>query len=396
LKKPVETFVIGLVALAHAVSHFFQIMLAPLFPLIKEDLGVSYAALGFAVALFYALSALCQPVAGFIVDRFGGRAVLIAGMSGLTLGMVVAGNATGYPMLVAGAAIAGLGNSVFHPADFSILNLRVGTDRLGYAYSAHGVAGAIGYAASPMLSGVVAVAFGWHAALFAAAAVGTLMVLLLLSNWGLLAPAMPAERKAGKPLDLRMIFTVPVVMCFLYFTVYACGLSGVQSFGVAAMTAQYGVAKEIAFTALTAYMAGSAAGIFAGGFIATRTARHDVVAATGLFFGACAVFLIASRAVPAGALPLFLGLAGACIGATGPSRDLIVRASTPAGATGRVYGFVYSGFDVGGFVMPVFYGWLMDHSLPHGVFYVSAAFTALAMATVLNLPGRRQPAIQRT
>jgi MFS family permease len=396
LKRPVETFVIGLVALAHAVSHFFQLMLAPLFPLIKEDLGVSYASLGFAVALFYALSALLQPVAGFVVDRFGGRAVLVLGMGGLALGMVVAGTAASYPVLLAGAAIAGLGNSVFHPADFSILNSRVGAGRLGYAYSAHGVAGAIGYAASPMLSGVVAVAFGWHAALFAAAGVGAVMVLLLLSNWSLLAAVLPAERKPARPGDLRAIFTGPVVMCFLYFIVYACGLSGVQSFGVAAMTAQYDVAKQLAFTALTAYMVGSAIGIFAGGFIATRTARHDLVAASGLFLGACAVFLIAAHAVPAASLPLFLGLAGAFIGATGPSRDLIVRASTPAGATGRVYGFVYSGFDVGGFVMPVFYGWLMDHSLPQGVFYVSAAFTVLAMATVLNLPGRRQPAIQRT
>jgi MFS family permease len=395
MRRPGDAFVIVLVALAHGTSHFFQLMLAPLFPLIKEDLGVSYAALGFVVALFYALSALLQPVAGFVVDRFGGRAALLAGMGGLTLGMMVAGSASSYEMLVAGAAIAGLGNSVFHPADFSILNARVGAERLGYAYSAHGVAGAFGYAASPMFSGSVSVLFGWHNAVLAAAGVGVLMFLMLASNWSLLAAAAPAERKPAQPVDIRILFVAPVVMCFLYFTIYACGLSGVQSFSVAAMTAQYGVTKELAFSALTAYMVGSAAGIFSGGFIATRTTRHDVVAATGLFLGACSVFLIAAHAVPAGGLPVFLGLAGVCIGATGPSRDLIVRASTPAGATGRVYGFVYSGFDVGGFLMPVFYGWLMDHQLPQGVFYVSAGFTALAMATVLNLPGRK-PAIQRT
>ena len=390
MKQSADKAVIGVIALAHAVSHFFQLTLAPLFPLIKEDLGVSYASLGFAVALFYALSAFGQPLAGFIVDRFGGRAVLVVGMSGLTLGMTIVGFSSSYPALVAGAAVAGLGNSVFHPADFSILNARVGADRLGYAYSAHGVAGAFGYAASPMFSGGFALVFGWHGALFAVAGVGVAMVLLLLSQWNRLGAAEPAAaKKSAAPVDLRVIFALPVVMCFLYFTLYACGLSGVQSFSVAAMRVQYEVAAAFASSALTAYMIGSAAGIFTGGIIATRSARHDLVAASGLFLGACSVFAIASHAISAGALPVALGFAGYCIGATGPSRDMIVRASTPAGATGRVYGFVYSGFDVGGFLMPTFYGWLMDHNLPQGVFYLSAGFTLIAMATVLNLPGRR-------
>ena len=387
--------VISLVALAHGISHFSQLIVAPLFPLIKEELGVSYAALGFAVALFYALSAIFQPVAGFVVDRFGARSVLLSGVGFLTAGTLLAGISGSYLLLVLGMAIAGIGNSVFHPSDFSILNARVSGPRLGYAYSAHGMAGSLGYAAAPVFSGSLGALVGWHNALIAAAGVGLAVFLLLLTN----SKKMEIERhtapQAKTPLaqDVRVLMAAPVLLCFLYFAIYAAGLAGLQSFSVTAMTVQYGVTAALASSALTAYMIGSASGIFLGGFIAARTTRHDLVAASGLALGAFWVFLIASNAVPGAALPGILALAGFCVGATGPSRDLIVRASTPPGATGKVYGFVYSGLDVGSLSTPVFYGWLMDRSLPQGVFYTVFGLTALAIFTVLQLPGRtKQPA----
>jgi len=389
-----NTAVISLVALAHGTSHFFQLVTAPLFPLIKDDLGVSYAALGFVMALFYTVSAICQPIAGFVVDRFGGRTVLIAGIGLQAAGTLVAALSGSYAMLVVGSLLAGVGNSVFHPADFSILNSRVEPGRLGHAYSAHGVAGSLGYAAAPAFSGTLGALFGWHAALLAAAGVGLAVFLLLVVNAGKLHVSESVSRQTAARQDLRVLFAAPVVMCFLYFAIYAAGLAGLQSFGVAAMTVQYGVAAALASSALTAYMVGSACGIFAGGFIAGRTERHDLVAASGLALGAAAMLLIASGGVPGAALPAILGCAGLAIGATGPSRDMIVRASTPSGATGRVYGFVYSGLDVGQLATPVFFGWLMDSGLPQGVFYGICGFTALAIVTVLQLPGRR-PVTQR-
>ena len=390
MKRTGDAAVIGLVALAHGLSHFFQLIIAPLFPLIKEELGVSYAALGFVVALFYAISALFQPVAGFVVDRFGGRAVLLGGVACLALGTLLAGSAPSYGVLVAGAALAGLGNSVFHPADFSILNARIGSERLGHAYSAHGIAGSLGYASAPVFSGSLGALVGWHSALYAAAGVGLCMFILLLVNWRRLHMPDAHEKRPQGKTDFRILFAAPVVMCFLYFAIYAGGLSGLQSFSVSAMTVQYEVTAALASSALTAYMIGSAAGIFTGGFIATRTSRHDLVAAGGLLLSAGWVSLIALQLIPGSALPVFLALSGFCVGATGPSRDMIVRASTPPGATGRVYGFVYSGLDVGSLSTPVFYGWLMDHSLPQGVFYTVAGLTLLAMLTVLQLPGRRK------
>ena len=394
MKNRQDAVVIGLVSLAHATSHFFQLIIAPLFPLIKADFGVSYAALGFVVALFYALSAIGQPIAGFVVDRFGARGVLLGGIGCMVAGVTLAALAPDYPVLVAGAALAGIGNAVFHPADFTIINSRVRVDRLGYAFSAHGMAGSLGYASAPLFSGTVGALFGWHVALFSAAAVGMGVLALMFSLRSFLQVTLEAHAGARKPLgeEISVLLAAPVVLCFLYFAIYAAGLAGLQSFSVAAMTVQYGVSTALASAALTAYMVGSAAGVLAGGFVATRTARHDLVAAFGLAASASAILLVALGKVPGAALPATLAFCGFFVGSTGPSRDMIVRASAPAGSTGRVYGFVYSGLDVGSLATPVLYGWLMDHNLPQAVFLMVSGLTALAMLTVLRLPGRTRRA----
>lgn len=391
MKKSDDAVVISLVAVAHGVSHFFQLIAAPLFPLIKDDLGVSYAALGFALALFYTVSAIGQPIAGFVVDRFGARTVLMAGVALEAFGVLAMGLSHGYPTFVAGAALAGLGNSVFHPADFTILNSRVAPARLGYAFSAHGVSGSLGYAAAPAVSGALGALFGWHTALMVAAGLGLVVLAALASQAHRLhTPARPqAEKRIPLAQDVRVLMSAPVVLCFLYFAVYAAGLVGVQSFSVTAITLQFDVPATLASGALTAYMVASAAGIFAGGFIATRVSRHDLVAASGLGAGAIALLMVAMGQVPGGALPVAFAIAGFMLGATGPSRDLIVRAATPVGSTGKVYGFVYSGLDFGSVATPVIYGWLLDHRMPQAVFYVIATLTALAIFTVLQVPSRK-------
>jgi FSR family fosmidomycin resistance protein-like MFS transporter len=387
--------IIALVSLAHGMSHFYQLLLAPLFPFIREDLGVSYAALGFLVALFYALSGLLQPLAGFVVDRYGARAMLFAGVGFLALGALVQAFAGTYAMLAVGAALGGIGNSVFHPADFAILNARVSQQRLGYAFSAHGVVGYVGYAVAPVFSAAIGAALGWQAALLAGAGLGVALLALLFVKRGYFTLKLQA-RKTSIAGDARVLLSAPVVLCFVYFTVFAAGLSGLQSFGVSAMVEQYGVAATLASSALTAYLVGAASGIIAGGFVSVRTARHDIVAASGMAVSALAVLAIAAQLVPGGGLAAALAVAGFASGAVAPSRDLIVRASTPPGAAGRVFGFVYSGLDVGALAMPVAYGWMLDHRLPHAVFYTVAAFSVAAMLTVLLLRVTNSPAIQHT
>jgi MFS transporter, FSR family, fosmidomycin resistance protein len=394
-----DATIIGLIGLAHAMSHFYQLLLAPLFPFIKDELGVSYAALGFVIALFYTLSAVLQPLAGFVVDRYGARSVLIGGVACFAAGTLVMGLSATYPMLVAGAALAGaalagIGNSVFHPADFAILNARVSQPRLSYAFSAHGVAGYIGFAIAPVFSVSIGAAYGWHAALLAGAALGVVLLVVLVLNAGYLRIDAPRSARKRLSEDARVLFAWPVVLCFLYFLLFAAGLTGLQSFSVSAMVEQYGVAVTAASSALTVYLIAAAAGILSGGFVAARTSRHDLVAAGGLAVNATAILLVAMNQVPGAALPVVFAIAGFASGIVAPSRDLIVRASTPPGAAGRVFGFVYSGLDVGSFMTPVFYGWMLDHRLPQAVFYMAFAFTALAILTVLLLRVPNTAAVQ--
>jgi MFS transporter, FSR family, fosmidomycin resistance protein len=383
-----DATVITLVSLGHCMSHFYQLLLAPLFPFIKDELGVSYAALGFLVAVFYTLSAVFQPLAGFVVDRYGARGVLLGGMALLIVGSLVAGLSQSYAMLALGAALSGLGNSVFHPADFAILNARVSPARLGYAFSAHGVVGYLGFALAPVFSVTLAAGFGWQLPLLIGAAMGLAVLALLLGYRQYLEakPQAPAGPRTAFSEDARVLLAAPVVLCFLYFTLFAAALTGVQSFGVSAMLEQYRTSATLASSALTAYLVAAAAGILAGGFVAARASRHDRVAAGGLAVNAVALLFIALNQIPVSLLPAAMALAGFASGVVAPSRDLIVRGATPPGATGRVFGFVYSGLDVGSFLTPVFYGWLLDHSLPHGVFYTVFALTVAAIFTVLQLP----------
>ena len=385
--------VIALIGTGHATSHFLQLVLPPLFPLMREELGVSYATLGLVLTLFYVLSAVLQPLAGFVVDRVGGRAVLLGGLALMVLGTLLMGLAQGIWTLGLGAALAGIGNSVFHPADFAILNGRIAKERLGHAFSIHSVSGSVGFAIAPLFSGAIGVWLGWHAALMGAVAVSGAVLLLLAANAGQFSVAAIVKKSGG--FDVSVLASWQVVACFSFFALHAAALTGILSFGVSALREQLGVATTLASTAVTAYMVGSGIGMLAGGFLIARTSRIDLVPAGGLTISACIMLALAAGLVPALALPAAFALSGFAVGLTYPSRDLLVRAATPPGATGRVYGFVYAGLDVGSFATPVFYGWLIDHGSPHGVFYAVFGFALAAVFTVLQLPSRK-PVTQRT
>ena len=394
--KSRDGFIMALMAIGHATSHFLQLVLAPLFPLIREELGISYATLGMVLMLFFAVSALLQPLAGFIVDRYSGRGVLLGGLTLMVLGTGLMSFAQGPALLFVGAAISGAGNSAFHPADFSILNGCISPRRLGHAFSSHSVAGMLGFALAPVFSAAIGDAYGWHNALLAAAALAFVVLLLIGVNGPLFrAPAHAEAKKRGAALDARVLLALSVVMCFAFFALHAAALGALQNFGVSAMKEQFGVGTGFASSAITAYILGSAVGMLGGGFLVAHVSRHDIVAAAGFAVGSFNALLIAIGAIPGAMLPVVLAISGLAVGLIYPSRDLIVRAATPPGATGRVYGFVYSGLDVGSLATPVLCGWLMDHRLPQGVFYVVFACTLAAILTVLQLPART-PATVRT
>ena len=384
---------ISLVAIAHAMSHFLQLFIAPLFPLLKDDLGVSYTALGAVTGLYYGVSGICQTLSGFAVDRFGARRVLTFGITLCVAGAVLVGFARSYEALIVAAIVGGVGNSVFHPSDFAILNARVSPARLGFAYSWHSMAGNLGYAIAPLASVALAGVLGWNGAVLAAASVGAVVLAMALFYRESLevAPTRGGGRHGRVADDIKVLLSTPVLMCFGYFLLVAFVFIAMQAFGVTTMVSVYGITAGLASAALTSYMVGGAAGIFAGGFVAARGWNPVYVAASGMGASAFVMLLIGLSVFPGILLPVVLAIAGFSGGVTQPSRDLIVRQTTPKGSTGAVYGFVYSGLDLGSVLAPVYFGWLLDGGGPHWVFLSSAMVLLVTILTVLQLPGRAAP-----
>jgi len=379
--------VIGIIGLAHGVSHFFQLALPPLFPLIRAEFGVSYAALGTLVGVFYAASGITQFTAGFAVDRFGARPLLLGGLGLLAGGTMLASLAPGIGWLFPVVALMGVGNGVFHPADFAVLNANVASQRLGHAYSSHGIGGSLGYIVAPMVSFALGAAFGWRFALSAMGALGFVALAAIATQRSLLAShhADDAQQLHTLKGSIALFVQAPIALCFAYFVVQTMAGIGLQTFIPTALYAGLDVPLLLATSALTAYLTGGMAGILAGGFLAARTARHDRVAATGLLAGALLLIALAGGVtLPAMIMPMFV-MIGFALGVTGPSRDLIVRGATPKGATGRVYGFVYSGLDVGGTLGPVLFGLMLDRALAREMFFAVAACLALAIGTVVQV-----------
>ncbi len=393
--------VIGLVGSAHFFSHFFQLVLPPLFPILKEELGVPYVALGLLMGVLFAASGIGQTVSGFLVDRWGAARVLLAGMALLAGSIAAIGLTHSYGALLAVAVLAGLGNSVFHPADYSIFNASVNARRLGRAYSVHGICGNLGWTAAPAVVVGLTGLYGWRAALMIVGVVGLGAVALLATQSHFLADGggRGAARTMGRPRsladDLRLLTAAPILAAFGYFTLLAISLIGMQTFSVAALMAIYHVPLGLATGALTAMFLGSALGVLAGGFLADRTSRHHLVAAGGMTAGAVLALVLASAVPPTALLPVVMALAGFFLGSTSPSRDMLVRAATPPGASGKVYGFVYSGLDLGSSLTPLAFGWLLDHGEPRAVFVMAAVFMLLTIGTVVQVRRHGVPAVAR-
>jgi len=383
--------VIGLIGSAHCLSHFFQLALPPLFPLLRAEFGTSYTTLGALVSAFYVASGLCQFGAGFAVDRYGARPVLLAGTGLLAGGALLAAFVPGVAWLFPLAFMMGFGNGVFHPADFAVLNANVASKRLGHAYSTHGIGGSLGYAIAPVVSYGLGSTLGWRPALIVVGALGLLALAVLATQRDALASrvhdaSQPRHTVAGTVALFRQR---AILLCFAYFAVLTLGTIGITTFSGTALNAAYGVPLALATSALTAYLLGSTGGILTGGFLAAHTAHHDRVAAAGL--AAAGSLMLAVAALPAIAVfivPLF-ALTGFVVGATGPSRDMIVRGATPTGAAGRVYGFVYSGLDLGATIAPVAVGTVLDHGAPRAMFVAVALCMFVAIGTVLQV--RRSP-----
>lgn len=380
------------VSAAHFVSHYYILVLPPLLAFIRADYGVSYTELALAITIFNAVSAVFQTPAGFLVDRVNARLIMVAGLLCGALGLAAASVVNSYWVLLAMFGLMGLGNSVYHPADYALLSRSISAERVGRAYSIHTFGGLAGSAAAPPTILLMHSYFGWRGAFMGAAIFGFLVAVVLLLQRDD-TPRQPAAKpRDGAPAadtSWRLLLSPPILIGFVFFMLLSMTNFGLMNFSVVALGALHGTPPVTANTALSSNLVMGAIGVLIGGWIATRTARHALVAASSLLVTALACLVMASVDLGAVLLILVMSLSGLMTGALMPSRDMIVRQVTPPGAFGKVFGFVTNGFNIAGMLSPLICGALMDRGEPRAVFLLLAATSVLAIITVLSVPRRR-------
>jgi FSR family fosmidomycin resistance protein-like MFS transporter len=395
-----DATVISLVGVAHGTSHFFHFLLPPLFPYLMREFGLSFTQAGALMTMFFVVSGVGQAMAGFVVDRFGAMRVLCGGLALLSTGALLIAAAPSYALLFAGTAVMGLGNCVFHPADFTLLNRRVSDTRLGHAFSVHGLSGNLGWAAAPVFVLAIAAASSWRAAAVGVAGVGLLALAFIFLNRRLLDDAqlgaVEAPRHSGG--SFAFLGVGAVWMCFGFFMVAVMAFGGLQNFAPPILERTYGVTLALATTGLTAYLLGSAAGTAAGGFFASRGQHQDRLVAMALSAAALCAVALASGGAPSWSIVALMGMMGMGVGFSGPSRDILVRRAATStfgsAAYGRIYGFVYSGIDTGLAIAPIAFGVLMDSGRYSQVLWGVAFLQALAIAFALSVGAKSRVSLQ--
>ncbi len=397
-----ELRVVAPICAAHFISHYYMIMLAPLFAFVRADYGVSYTDLALALTAFNVVSAALQTPVGFLVDRIGARVVLIAGVALGAAAFAVAGLVHSFVVFIAMYAVAGLGNTAYHPADYSLLS-RTPPGRIGQVFSFHTFSGIIGGAVAPVTLLTIQSHFGWRGAYIGAALLGLAILVPLLIQRSALGDQTAEKRRLASLANntggaqtqtseagLKLLLSAPILLNLFYFILTSV-MGGLNSFLVVALAALYGTPGTLANGALTALLLMNALGVLIGGALAVRTTRHATVAALGLACSGVATALVGFFGGHAFTLMILASLSGFFVGMTSPSRDMLVRAVTPPDAYGRVFGFVSSGFNIGAMIAPTVYGMMMDHGVPRALFLFSAACSILCIGTVVfGFSGREQ------
>ena len=397
-----ELRVVAPICAAHFISHYYMIMLAPLFAFVRADYGVSYTDLALALTAFNVVSAALQTPVGFLVDRIGARVVLIAGVALGAAAFAVAGLVHSFVVFIAMYAVAGLGNTAYHPADYSLLS-RTPPGRIGQVFSFHTFSGIIGGAVAPVTLLTIQSHFGWRGAYIGAALLGLAILVPLLIQRSALGDQTAEKRRLASLANntggaqtqtseagLKLLLSAPILLNLFYFILTSV-MGGLNSFLVVALAALYGTPGTLANGALTALLLMNALGVLIGGALAVRTTRHATVAAFGLACSGVATALVGFFGGHAFTLMILASLSGFFVGMTSPSRDMLVRAVTPPDAYGRVFGFVSSGFNIGAMIAPTVYGMMMDHGVPRALFLFSAACSILCIGTVVfGFSGREQ------
>ena len=396
-RRASDVRVIGLISLAHGSSHFFHLVLPPMFPWLRDAFALNYAELGLLMSVFFVVSCIVQAASGFLVDRIGARPILFAGVALLCLAGLIYSQSTGYPMLVLGAVIAGLGNGVFHPVDYTLINHKISAPNLPYAYSMHGVTGYLGWAAAPAFMVGIAQLSDWRIAFLSAAVLEAFILLILWLNKSQLIDDVK-ERHAQSHADSQAMnpgqtppsafafLKLPAVwLCWVFFFFSMASTSSLQSFAPSALFKVYQIPIDVGSYFITLLALGSAGGVLFGGYLAAKLQAPERIVSSCLSVTVVMCLLLATGIVSAEVIPFIFCALGFGYGVVAPSRDLLVKLATPKGVSGRVYGIVYSGIDLGAAVGPFIFGFFMDAGLPKALFLGIALFQLLIIPTVFKV-----------
>jgi len=434
-----EVTVVGLVTGGHFLSHFYLLAFPPLFPLLRAEFGLSNARLGLLVSVISA-AMLLQALVGELVDRAGAKRVFVAGVAATAAGVLLTGTADSYPALLAFAALSGVGQAAFHPADYPLVEAVSDADREGRNFSVHTFGGYAGFAVAPLVVGRLGLARGWRTALLAVGAAGLAYAVLAAVA---LPPAYRAQVEAradagdrgdaadggdggteaggdgsgATPTDdgtadlptadgggdadadgdddadggagdsLTALLRPGIAVMALFFVVFSMAGKGVQSFTPVLAVDGFGLAESVGNTALSGFFAVTAAAVLAGGPLADRyDPRRVIAAATATAAGTLAV-VVSGVGVDATGLVVAFGVAGGAYGLVFASRDRLVSSSAAAGSTGRSFGLVFTASSLGSLASPVLLGVVIDAATAGAAFAVVAGFFLLAGGVAL-LAGR--------
>jgi MFS family permease len=393
--RAAETRLVWSVCFAHFVSHYYILLLAPLFIFIREDYGVSYTELGLALTAFHVVSTVLQTPAGFLVDHWSARSMLICGLLIGAVAFAIAGLVNSFWVFVAMFALAGVGNTVYHPANYALLGRHVPAQRAGKIFSYHTFAGMLGNAAAPATLVTLHTVMGWRNAFLVAAAVGVIAAIFVMLTP---EPAEPVQTVARKKEDAapnpgldgwKLLLSGPILANLVFFVMLSMSGGGLYNYLVPTLGALWGTPVTVANTALTGLLFMSALGVLAGGVLSGWTARHGLVSTFGLLCVGTVCALVGLIDFPSLALVVLISSAGFFNGLAMPSRDMIVRSVTPRGAYGRVFGFVTTGFHLAGIVSPIIFGLMLDHGQPRAIFLFMAFCTLLSISTVAYSTSRK-------
>jgi MFS transporter, FSR family, fosmidomycin resistance protein len=385
-----DTRVLSLIGSGHFLSHFYQLSLPPLLLVWREEFGVSYAALGMVITLFALSTGITQIPIGMLVDRIGARLILVVGLIVEGLAVAAMGFAPTLEVIYVLAVIAGIGNSVFHPADYAILNSSVNAERMGKAFSLHTFSGHLGGALAPATIIFLVALFDWRSAVSITGLTGVVCAVIIYSQGGILRDeksASKSEKDAStgeaSSSTAKLMLSPRMILFFMFFMLASLTSNGVSSFSVVANVNIHEITVVAASSALTAYLIASTSGILIGGYIADRAKEHHNIALIS-FLGSAAVFVIFALIKLPGVMIISLfAFAGLLQGILRPARDMMVRAVAPKGTMGRIFGYVSTGIALGSGLAPVAFGWIIDQNATIWIFWLLAAFTIGGAAIVL-------------